>query len=322
MNIIKLQKVWFTISLASVALCIVALSVFGLNLGIDFKGGVGVDYKWNDGNRLSVNDFRREIEEFNLTDAQVQLSGEDGISLKTKSDTLNSDTRELILKKLNGGELNSSEAEQSENGSTSSQDLGPLKVEEASFELIGPTIGKELLKKSIWSLVFVVIGIVLYVAYAFRKVGHPVASWKYGVAAVVALIHDIIIVMGVFAVLGRFMNVEINTLFIVALLTILGYSVNDTVVVFDRIRDNLHKDDNFENAVENGVESTMARSLNTTITTLVALFALYIFGGETIKWFVLALIIGIASGAYSSIFFASPFLVFWNRYAQKKALKQ
>jgi preprotein translocase subunit SecF len=191
------------------------------------------------------------------------------------------------------------------------------KVEENRFESIGPTIGKELRRKATYAIVVVLICIILYIAWAFRKVSKPVASWKYGVIAVIALIHDVGIPIGLFAVLGRFFGVEVNSAFVAAILTILGYSVNDTIVVFDRVRENLIKSggdyDEFEKIVNESVNQTFARSINTTLTTLLALIAIFFWGGETIKYFALALIVGIGLGAYSSIFIASPLLVVLER---------
>ena len=169
--------------------------------------------------------------------------------------------------------------------------------------------------KAVKSIIIVLLFIVFYIAYAFRKISKPVASWKYGISAIVALTHDILIITGVFAVLGHFMRVEVDSLFVTALLTILGFSIHDTIVTFDRTRENLFKNDDkpFEEIVNISVNQTIVRSLNTSVTTLFVLLAIYIFGGESIKNFVLALILGVIIGTYSSIFVASPLLVIWNR---------
>ncbi len=193
-------------------------------------------------------------------------------------------------------------------------------VVEKRFESIGPIIGKELQQKS-WSAIFLaVVAIIAYIAYAFRKVSKPVASWKYGVSAVIALIHDIVIVTGIFSILGHFAGVEIDSLFITALLTILGFSVHDTIVVFDRTRENLsrHYSSDFGQVVDDSVNQTIARSINTSLTTILVLFALYFFGGQSINNFVLALIIGILFGTYSSIFVASAIVVDWNIFDRKR----
>jgi len=157
------------------------------------------------------------------------------------------------------------------------------------------------------------LAIASYVAFAFRRVSYPAKSWQYGLATLVALFHDIIIPLGVFAILGEFYNVEINIPFVAALLTVLGFSVHDTIVVFDRIRENLLKRTavSFGDVVNQSLNQTLVRSINTVLTTLLVLFAIYFFGGESLKYFSLALIIGIVSGAYSSIFIASPLIFSW-----------
>ena len=186
---------------------------------------------------------------------------------------------------------------------------------EKRFNSIGPVIGQELKQKTIYAIFIALIVIVSFIAWAFRKVSKPIASWKYGIIAIVALFHDILIVVGVFVFLGRFLNVELNAPFVAALLTILGYSVNDTIVIFDRIRENLkHYTPDFAETVNKSVNQNLVRSIYTSITTLFVLLTLFFFGGESIKDFVLALIIGIISGTYSSIFLASPMLVTLERF--------
>jgi len=196
-------------------------------------------------------------------------------------------------------------------------------VAEDSFESIGPTIGNELKRRSIYAVLSVLAAIILYIAWAFRKVSQPVASWKYGLAAVVALTHDVFIPVGIFTVLGRYFGVEIDILFVTAILTILGFSVHDTIVVFDRIRENLahsrHRG-TFEEIVNISVNETIRRSINTSLTAFLALLSIYLFGGESIKYFVLALMLGIIFGTYSSIFIASPILVVWNNWSRRPKL--
>jgi len=187
-------------------------------------------------------------------------------------------------------------------------------VEELRFDSVGPTIGQELKSRSISAMIIVIVAIVLYIAWTFRKVSKPVASWKYGISAIIALFHDVIITMGVFSILGEFYGVEINTAFVAAILTVLGYSVNDTIVVFDRVRENLPKsDEDFEGTVNLSVNQTIKRSINTSLTTLIVLLSILFFGGTTIQDFVLALSIGVFVGTYSSIFLASPILVVWEK---------
>lgn len=195
---------------------------------------------------------------------------------------------------------------------------GGANVNELRYESIGPSIGQELKKKSIWATILVMLAIMLFVAYAFRKVSYPVSSWKYGIAILISLVHDVVIIVGLFILLGYFFGIEINTPFIAALLTVLGYSVNDSIVVLDRVRENLHREEgSFEDVVEKSVEQTYARSISTSVTTLLALSAVLVFGGTTIRDFVLALIFGIMIGTYSSIFLAAPALVTWQKWDLK-----
>lgn len=198
------------------------------------------------------------------------------------------------------------------------KDTEGANVNELRYESIGASIGQELKKKSIWATILVMLAIMLFVAYAFRKVSYPVTSWKYGVAILISLVHDVVIIVGLFILLGYFFGIEINTPFIAALLTVLGYSVNDSIVVLDRVRENLHREEgSFEDVVEKSVEQTFARSINTSVTTLLALSAVLVFGGTTIRDFVLALIFGIIIGTYSSIFIAAPVLVTWQKWDAK-----
>ena len=195
-------------------------------------------------------------------------------------------------------------------------EVGHGQLEELRFDMIGPVIGKELKTKALSAIAAALVLILLYVAWAFRKVSEPVASWKYGLLTIVAALHDLIIPIGVFAVLGYLFGYQIDTAFVAALLTILGYSINDSIVVFDRTRENLSENNSgisFASVVNRSVNQTLSRSINTSATTLLALVAVFLFGGDTIQHFALALIIGIISGTYSSIFLASPLLVAWER---------
>lgn len=180
-------------------------------------------------------------------------------------------------------------------------------------ETVGPVIGAETTRNALISVGFASLAIILYIAYAFREIPKPYSPWKFGIAAVVALLHDVLVVMGIFSILGHFYNVEIDSLFVTALLTVIGFSVHDTIVVFDRIRENLRKSSgSFSQIVNQSLLETLGRSVSTSITVLLTLLALILFGGETIRWFVVALFIGIFSGTYSSIFNAAPLLVLWE----------
>jgi len=294
MFVVKLRKIWFLISSLLVVLSIVFIAVWGINFGIDFTGGSLAELRFNDG-RPEVPELTAALSEFNLGDVNIQPSGEQDMIFRFEF--LNEEQRAKVLEKLNanyGG------------------------IEELRFNSIGPIIGEELRTKTIYAVVGVFVAIILYVAYAFRKISKPISSWKYGVLTIIAAFHDVVIPVGVFAVLGKYFDIEVNAPFVAALLTIMGYSVNDTIVVFDRVRENLLKTEGtFEEIVARSIRQTLARSINTTLTTLLALVAIFLFGGETIKDFTGVLIIGIAIGAYSSVFLASPLLVAWEQFRRR-----
>ncbi len=202
---------------------------------------------------------------------------------------------------------------------------GSTELVEKTFSSIGPVLGAEALRKSLMSIFLVMIAIVLFITFAFRKVSEPVSSWKYGLVAIVALLHDIVIPAGVFSILGHFAGYEVDTLFVTALLVILGFSVHDTIVVFDRVRENLRHSNgkkSFEDVVGDSVGQTFTRSINTSMTTLIALIVLYFLGGPSTEHFSLALIIGIAAGTYSSVFVGSPLLVTIGEWGSKKAKRK
>ena len=298
LKIIQKRKLWFTVSGIFCLISIIALSVWGLNFGIDFTGGtlMELSFSGEDGTRPEIQAVKEALNPLELGEINIQPSGKNNLLLRMKA--IDETTHQNILSALNE----------------------KFTIEEKRFESIGPVIGQELKRKAIYAIVIALVAIICYIAWAFRKVSYPVASWKYGTVATITLFHDILIVLGIFSILGHFQNVEIGTPFIAALLTILGYSVNDTIVVFDRIRENLARSpaNTFEETVNKGVNETLVRSLNTSLTTLFVLLAIYFFGGETIKYFALALIIGIISGTYSSIFTASPLLVSWQRWNKRK----
>ncbi|MFA7681621.1 MAG: protein translocase subunit SecF [Candidatus Peribacteraceae bacterium] len=189
-------------------------------------------------------------------------------------------------------------------------------TEELQFTTIGPTIGATLKRRSMWALSIASIAIVLYLAFAFRKVPRRMSPWKFGIIAVITLLHDVLITFGVFIILSQITAFEFDTLFVTALLTIMGYSVNDTIVIFDRIRDNLfnqERGESLEDLAERSLRESFVRSFNTSFSTLIMLFALYALGSQSIRWFVLTLIVGTVIGTYSSIFLATPLLVYWRK---------
>lgn len=297
-NIIGHRKLWLAVTATLVVLSAAAAGLWGLKFGIDFTGGSLLELKFQN-DRPVISELASDLATFGAEGASLQPVGDDGAIARFK--TVDESKHQEILSKLKEKYTN---------------------AEEMRFESIGPTIGKELRTKAIYSIVIVLICIILYIAWAFRKVSKPIASWKYGMIAVLVLIHDIGVPIGVFAIMGRFFGVEINSAFVAAILTILGYSVNDTIVVFDRVRENLTHSggdyEHFDTIVNESVNQTFARSINTTFTTLLALVAVFFWGGESVKYFALALIIGIGLGAYSSIFIASPLLVTWEKINMRK----
>jgi len=295
LNIIKHYKFWFIVSGIILAAGIISLALFGLKLGIDFTGGTLDQLQFTKAPDLTK---VQAIVNADVSGAQIQQAGTTGINIKTKP--LDKPAHDKLLSDLK------------------------LKVgnfTEISYDSVGPVIGNELKSKAVYELILVSLGIVLYIAYAFRKVSRPVTSWKFGWSAIVALLHDLFVVAGIFSLLGHFAGVEVDSLFVTALLTVLGFSVHDTIVVFDRIRENLRTESGqpIDVVVNHSINQTVVRSLNTSLTVLFVLLALLLFGGATIKFFVLALFIGIIAGTYSSIFIASPILVIWQRWSARRA---
>lgn len=275
-------KNWFFIASTLIIIPgLIFIFMGGLKFGIDFTGGALLEYK-----------FESTIDKEKLAQfGQVIPSGENTFILRTGPQT-HEELQEL--KATIGSQFGNYEVRREEN--------------------VGPVIGKELERKAGIALVLSWVMIVLYITFAFRKVPKPASSFRFGVAAIVALIHDVLLLVGAFAIFGYFFHVEIDTLFVTALLTVVGFSVHDTIVVFDRVRENLpkHLSKKFETVVDISITQTLARSLNTSLTVVFVLTALLLFGGETIRWFVMALLIGIISGTYSSIFNAAALLSWWE----------
>jgi preprotein translocase subunit SecF len=269
---------------------VISLSVYGLRLGIDFKGGTITELQFKE--NPDVAKVREAIAALNVGSFQLQTAGEKSLIIRTGA--LEKEKTDQILEatKRAAGEYT-----------------------ETSFESVGPTVGKELTKNAIYQLLLVSLGIVLYLAYAFRKVPKPVTSWRFGWSAVIALLHDLLFVLGVFSILGHYKGIEIDSLFVTAMLTVLGFSVHDTIVVFDRVRENLkvYAGHSIDFVIGHSISQTIVRSIATSVTVALVLLALLLFGGESIHNFVLALLIGIVVGTYSSIFIASPVLMLWQR---------
>jgi preprotein translocase subunit SecF len=292
MNIIRYRAIYFIISGLLILASVFALAKWGLKLGNDFTGGTLIEAEFK-GEVLGNQAIKDKLSQFNLGDINVQPIGNNGVLLRMKD--IDEQTHQNILGALGN-------------------------VTEKRFELVGPIVGQELKQRAFYAIGLTLIMIVLYIAWAFRKVSRPVTSWKYGVATLIALMHDVVIPVGVFSLLGHFGGVEVGLLFVTAILTILGFSVHDTIVVFDRIRENLRRGGgrDFEETVDISVRQTLGRSINTSLTVILALLAVYFFGGESIRYFVLALLVGIAFGTYSSIFIASPVLVVWEKWKRRK----
>lgn len=298
MNIIGKKYWYFAISLIVIIPGLISLLLWGLNLSIDFTGGSRLVFTKNTSiiseDTTSVqNVFRKN----NVEIVTTQVSG-NSIVIRTKP--MNQQTQ---AKLVNAVESQTQHA-----------------IKEESFETVGPTIGSETTINALKGIALASLLIVLYIAWAFREVPKPTSSWRFGICAIVALLHDVLVVVGIFSLLGHFLHVEVDSLFVTALLTVIGFSVHDTIVVFDRIRENLKKNlvKPFDLTVNDAILQTLGRSLNTSMTVVLVLTALLIFGGESIRWFIVALLVGVISGTYSSIFNASPLLVVWEQYRRRK----
>lgn len=292
-NLIGKRKIYFAASGLMILVGLIFLIIFKLNWGIDFKGGTLWELKFPA--EVSNAALKEYWPSLNLGEADIRTA-EDNQMIKLRN--LSSEEHDFILENFR-------------------KKFGA--VEEISYETIGPTIGKEIKDKAVLTLILSSIAIILYVAWAFRKVSRPVSSWEFGVAATIALIHDLLIMLAVFVFLGKFLGVMIDSYFITAMLTVLGYSVNDTIVIFDRIRERLKLklDEPFEILVNKSINETLTRSLVTGMCALFVLLVLFLFGGESIRWFMLAMMVGIVTGTYSSIFIASPLLVVWYNFRKR-----
>jgi len=295
LNIVENRKFFYAISGIFIVASIIALLLWGLKFGIDFKGGSILEVAYSDNKRPETNQIIDSLKPLKLNDLRISPIGDNGVNFRFRETDETTHQEIIRILKLNNN------------------------IEERRFSSIGPTIGTELKQKSIKAIIIVLFGISLYIAWAFRRVSKPLSSWRYGVVTLIALFHDLVIPIGLFACLGHFYGVEVGTNFIVALLVILGFSVHDTIVVFDRIRENLKRyaSLDFMPLVNQSVNETLVRSISTSFTVLLTLLALYVFGGESLRYFILALMVGIFSGTYSSIFIASPLLVSWFKVLNK-----
>ncbi|MCX6819811.1 MAG: protein translocase subunit SecF [Candidatus Adlerbacteria bacterium] len=296
-NISKNLPYYFFLPALLVLVSVATIFVWGLKPGIDLAGGSLLEVTYPAG-RPPVEMVQNAVKDLALGEVRVQAAGDTGYILRQRNLTANEkNTLEQPLRNL--GEM-----------------------EEVQFTTVSPTIGAEILHKGLLALGLIGICMVLFIAFAFRGVSKQVASWKYGIVAIVTLLFDVLVPVAVFAALGHFKGAEVDSLFIVALLTILGISINDKIVVFDRIRENLHNAnsrDEFSDVVSHSIRQTLARSINTSLTVVIMLLALYFYGPETTKVFALTLTVGMIVGTYSSIFFASPLLVAWEKFSRRNA---
>ncbi|KKU02999.1 MAG: Protein translocase subunit SecF [Microgenomates group bacterium GW2011_GWC1_47_20] len=284
-NFIKYKWLYFGISLLVLIPGVFSLIKYGLRLSIDFTGGTLLEISNIQSPISNIQDLAKKQD---LELSSIQPSQDNTYLLRFKQ--LDKDQNEKFKSALGKD------------------------VVEKRFESVGPVVGAEMAKKALLAVILASLAIILYIAWSFRQIPRPYSPWKFGISAVVALLHDALVVLGLFSLFGHFYQVEIDALFVTALLTVIGFSVHDTIVVFDRVRENLPKMYNkpFPEIVDFSLTETLVRSLNTSLTVILTLTALLLFGGETIRWFVVALLVGIVSGTYSSIFNAAPLLVLWE----------
>lgn len=298
--IIQFRTIWFAISGFLIAVSVTAIVALGFNPGIDFIGGTSWQVRF--GGEVS----KEEVAQFLASDTTMQAIGGEWLRQVAVTREVSTNTYSMRFHSV-------SEETHQKLRAILKEKFGEF--EELRFDSIGPAIGKELRDKAIWAAVLVLLGISLYVAYSFREVSYPVTSWKYGVVTLITLFHDVAVTVGLLVVLGKFLHVELDTNSIVAVLVVMGFSVHDTIVVFDRIRENLRLQKSkidFSAVVNKSVNDTFARSVNTSLTLVIVLVALLLFGPVSLKYFLLPLTVGVVIGTYSSIFVASPLLVVWR----------
>lgn len=290
-KIIKKSNYWFVFSGIMMILSVVFIATLGLRWGIDYKGGTVIEAASQSSEKITV--IESALKESGIAVFQIKETDNNKVILKLP---VISNEKHLELTGLFQKNISD--------------------YEEISYNTVGPVISKDLTNRSIIAVILASIGIIFYIAYAFRKLPKPLSPWRFGLSAVVALVHDLLITTGIFALIGYFVSwMEVDVLFITALLTIMGFSVHDTIVVYDRLRENfLHNPhQEIEKTAEESINQTLARSINTSLTVLIVLTGLFLLGGDSIKHFVLTLIIGITFGTYSSIFVATALLVRWHK---------
>lgn len=331
--VIKNTKVWFTISGILFVASIISFFIWGLKLGIDFTGGSLIELQVPSSVTLSVPDLSKLI-----VDTEQAINDKiatSGVPTSLNSNSVSTDEGDVFTLPTTPITIGEPIIIPTQEGMTvklkvldqySHQKIKEVVeqkypgVLETKFTSIGPTVGESLRQKALVALIVTWIGMIAFIAFAFRKIPKRVSPWKFGVAAVIALFHDVIIPIGVFVVLGHFWNVEVESFFVTALLTIMGFSVHDTIVVFDRIRENMiyqKRDESFAEVAEKSIHQTMVRSINTSMTVVITLAFLFFFGSDATRWFVFTMLIGVIFGTYSSIFIASPLLVLWKQRGTK-----
>jgi preprotein translocase subunit SecF len=291
MDIVGKRRIFLMVSGVVTAICLISIIIFGFKLSIEFTGGSKLEVASADNKSIDASKVKTIAQKEKIKIVTITRNSDKDLLIRT--DTISDAKKNEFLAKLTDGGVN---------------------VKEKSFNTLGPIIGKETRNNALKAIGLAIIAITLYIAFAFRHVSKPISSWKFGISAIIALVHDVLIVVGTFSMLGAIFNVEVDTLFITAVLTIMGFSVHDTIVVFDRIRENLLKNVrnlSFEQVVNLSFNETLARSLNTSLTVVLVLFALLLFGGASVRWFIVAFLVGIITGTYSSIFIASSVLVEW-----------
>ncbi|HEX6305597.1 MAG TPA: protein translocase subunit SecF [Anaerolineales bacterium] len=288
-DIVKRRYLYFAISLLIIIPGLIALAIWGLPLAIDFTGGSLLDVRFESGDAPPPAEVRAVYAELGFDDSLVQTSGEDTIIVRSRH--MDEATMNQIVGTL--------------------EDQFNSAVTIQRFESVGPSVGQEVASRAAGAVGLAALGIMLYISYAFRGVPH---AFRYGVSAIVAMLHDVAVVVGVEAILGHFLGWEVDALFLTALLTVIGFSVHDSIVVFDRIRENtnIYRRLPYETVVNHSIVQTLDRSINTQLTVMFTLLALALFGGVTIRHFVVTLMVGVFSGTYSSIFNAAPLLVVWE----------
>lgn len=299
LNIVKRRYLYFGISLLIIIPGTIALIAWGLNPGIDFSGGSLLEITFTTGELPNTEDVSAIFQEFGFADPQVQTAGSDNMIIRSRA--MDEVTQGEILTEI------------------ANRFGGPVELDR--FESVGPSIGQEVAQRAAGAVGLAALGILFYITYAFRGVDH---AFRYGVAAILAMLHDVVLVVGIKSILGHFLGWEADALFLTALLTVIGFSVHDSIVVFDRIRENarIYRRLPYETMVNHSIIQTLDRSINTQLTVMLTLLTLALFGGNTIRHFVVILLIGVFSGTYSSIFNAAPILVVWENKEWKTWFKK